>query len=250
VSEMALPTVMRFFGGFDTFGGDFVRVLYLEVLSREGPLLSRKSLMWFFGKSKERNSKRLLTELQTQTEQEFGPLAELGRLVVAASVNCLDSAKRLIRAGTEEERKEREILIFYECLYFYMHLTMRASFAVQLTRAQIEKLQGFLGPVLSSTAIGSYFVHWPDDLKHKMVGEFYEKLNQADVEYAECSRFDSPVEDQQIFRALFLHLGTTVSDLCRGETDVPLIMSFAHTAMSEGARMPIESLLAQFKAFI
>ena len=81
---------------------------------------------------------------------------------------------------------EPQILLFYEFLYFFAHLTLRSGVARGLTASQVKKFQSYLGPLLASTAVDTFFLHWSTELKAKMMGEFFEKLNDAEIEYAEC----------------------------------------------------------------
>ena len=71
--------------------------------------------------------------------------------IVQAATNCRDATKGLIQASTEKDRIEREIYIFYEFIDSFMHMTLREAF-VALNTIQMEKLQGYLGPLISSTA--------------------------------------------------------------------------------------------------
>ena len=115
----------------------------------------------------ERKVKRLFTESQTEVERMTKPLANVGLAVVKASQACSEAFKPMINVSDAKEKQQAEIYVFYEFIYFFMHLTMRSAFS-QLKEQQIERLQGFLGPLISSTAVDSFFAHWPQDLKEKM----------------------------------------------------------------------------------
>src|SRR6478736_3180021 len=117
-----------------------------------------------FGRSQERAPDRLFEETKKRVDQEYTPMGKVSLAITKAATNSRDVIKSGIEASSEKARKEIEVYIFYEFLYFYMHMTMRAA-AAQLTEAQIGKLQEYLGPLISSVAIDSYFAHWPDDLK-------------------------------------------------------------------------------------
>ncbi len=204
-----------------------------------------------FGSSKEREIKKLLTETQKRVEKEYGPAGKVGLAIIQASTNCRDAIKELVDAPTEKERLEREVYVFYEFVYFYMHLTMRHAF-VQLTEPQIRKLQSYLGPLISSVAIDSYFAHWRDDLKEKMASEFYDKLNDAELEYTECTKLASSEQGEhrltQKLQTLFMRLGSNVSNLSgHGEKDLAVIMSVADVAINEWKRIGLDNLIAGVK---
>src|SRR6266496_5920222 len=106
-----------------------------------------------YGRS-ERELKRRLAGIKKQVQAETKPLGDIGLAIVQGATSCRDVAKPLIQAPTEKDRIQREIYIFYEFIYFFMHLTIRQAFAI-LSTPQMEKLQGYLGPLISSTAIDS-----------------------------------------------------------------------------------------------
>ena len=207
-----------------------------------------------FGSSKQREIKKMLAETHKQVQEEYKPLGELGKAIIQASVNCRDAVKRLINMPSEKERQQREIFVFYEFIYFYIHLALRQAFG-NLTKEQTQKLQDYLGPLISSVAINSYFAHWPEDLKQKMTDEFYQKLNDAELEYAECTdriQFDSSKEKQErikdIFNALFLKLSFNVANLaCNDENNLALTVPVMEVAMNEWIRMRLNKLIADVK---
>jgi hypothetical protein len=204
-----------------------------------------------FGTSKQREIKKLLAETHERVQEEYRPMGELGKAIIQSSVNCRDAVKKLINMPSEKERQEREIFVFYEFIYFYMHLTMRQAFG-SLTKEQIQKLQGYLGPLISSVAIDSYFAHWPEDLKQKMTGEFYEKLNDAESEYTECTQFDSSKEGQERIkdklRALFVKLSFNVANLaCNDENNLALTVPVMDVALNEWTKMRLDKLIADVK---
>jgi hypothetical protein len=204
-----------------------------------------------FGSSRNRELDRLLSDAKKQVDREYGPMGKVGSAVIRAATNCRDAVKNEIEADTEKKRKELEIFIFYEFIYFFMHMAMRAS-AVQLTDSQILKLQSYLGPLVSAVAIDSYCAHWPDDIKKNMNREFYEKLNQAEIEYAECTRSNTGDKTEeaakQRLQALFWMLGTNVSQLARNDSkDIAIVSLVCQTAIDQWSRMELSTLIADIK---
>ena len=134
-----------------------------------------------FPSSPERDLRRKFHAIQQETEQRMRPLASIGMAIIRASEDCSREMKPFID-GDDKTRQEKKVYLFYEFVYFFMHMTMRYAFG-QLSESQIRKLQGFLGPLIAGTAIDSFFLHWPEDLKDKMRSEFYNNLNNAELEY-------------------------------------------------------------------
>lgn len=195
--------------------------------------------------------KKILTEAQKETSKKYKPIGEIVMAIVKASTNSRDAVKNLIQAPTEKERLKCEIHIFYEFIYFYMHMTMRSAFG-QLTEPEIEKLQEYLGPLISSVAIDSYCAHWPDDLKQKMTNEFYDKLNEAELEYTTCTQSDPTEQGEKQPRkkleALFMKLGSNISSLSgNGEKSLGIIVHVSELAINELTRMELNKLIVKLK---
>ncbi len=130
-------------------------------------------------------------------------------------------------------------------------MAMRAA-AAQLSEGKIEKLQQYLGPLVSSVAIDSYCAHWPDDLKKKMMAEFYDNLNNADLEYTQCARAasTSPGEAgaRERMKVLFMSLASNVSKfVCDGHTDIDVITQVFDHALNEWTAMDLGALMSEVK---
>ena len=173
-----------------------------------GPTAREKSVNLFsklFGDSKVREGRKLLAEAQTTASMTYGPLGRLSMSIVCAADSAHKELAPILGISIQAEPSEERIYIFYEFLYFFSHLTLRSAIITGLTESQIKKLQGFLGPLLASTAIDSFFRHWPEDLKEKLIDEFYAKLNDAEIEYSECDEVmseDHPFDSKTIFGKL------------------------------------------------
>jgi hypothetical protein len=174
----------------------------------------------------ERQFQRILAKAQKKTEREMRPLRNLSLAIVNASMNCLSEIKILIEAPAEKERQHAEIFAFYELLYFFLHLTMREAFNL-MSEAEIKHLQEHLGH------------------------DFYKNLNRAEIEYAECSRFDSPAppegRSEQIAERLFNCLGDNVAAVIGHEGDSGHSLLIANIAINEWTTMSLRNLVADFK---
>lgn len=138
-----------------------------------------------FGSSDEQKVRRIIDRAESETQEILEPLGNLAIAIIKASHDCSEQIKSMLNVSDEKERKEAEVLVFYEFVYFFMHMTMRSAFA-QMSEQQIAELQEYLGPLISSTAVDSFFAHWPEDMKEKIRDEFYQKLNDAELEYSRC----------------------------------------------------------------
>ena len=204
-----------------------------------------------FGRS-ERELKRRLAVIEKQVQAETKPLGDIGLAIMQAATSCRDAAKPLIQAPSEKDRIQREIYVFYEFIYFFMHITKRQAFAV-LSAPQMEKLQGYLDPLISSTAIDSYFAHWPEDLKQKITRDFYEKLNESEVEYSECAKSVMtamrlglrPVSNNPVDQALVTTLASNVANLAvDDETALAVIIPVTQAAITQWNNMRLDALVA------
>jgi hypothetical protein len=197
---------------------------------------------------REEELRRRFSEIEKQVQEQHKPFSAVSLAVVNAAKSCHNATTGLIRASTEKDRTEREIFIFYEFLYFFMHMTMRQGFA-GLSKARLEELQHYLGPLISSVAIDAYFAHWPEELKKKMLDEFYDKLNDAEVEYAECTRFDTSLEGAERWAAkfgvLFTRVAANVASLAvDDEKDSAVITFVSEKTFAEWKEMNLDVLIA------
>lgn len=156
-----------------------------------------------------RRANRIIREAEAEVARTTKPLGAVGLAIVRASQTCSEAIRPLINGPEGKEKQEAEMYVFYEFIYFFMHLAMRSAFS-QLTEQQIEGLQGYLGPLISSTAVDSFFGHWPEDLKEKIRSGFFAKLNDAEVEYSTCKELlceESPLTGNSLLSRLARNIG-------------------------------------------
>jgi hypothetical protein len=202
----------------------------------------------FFRRPNERQFEEIVDQARKKTTRQLAPLTDLGLVVVKAATNCRDGVGGFVESKAEKERQELQMFAFFEFVYFFLHLTMRTATTV-MTDEKIKVLQRHLGPFMASVAVRSYFDHWPDDTKTKMTEDFYGDLNQAEIDYAQCSVFDSPApaegRSEEIAMRLFNRVGDRVSSLLGcGPLESALI---ARLAINEWADLDIEKLVMRFK---
>ena len=165
--------------------------------------------------------------------------------IIKASHNCKEEISSMLHMSDEKEKTEIEIHIFYEFIYFFMHMSLRASFA-RLTEEQIKKMQNFLGPIISSTAVDSFFQHWPNDLKEKIQSEFYENLNDAEIEYSTCKELFSE-EKLLTGNSLFSKLAQNISNLIEDNNNPAILTAVLNVSMREFTDMKLDVLVENLK---
>ncbi len=167
-----------------------------------------------FGTPTEKDLKRKFKDIQKETEQRMRPLGNIGMAIIKASDYCSTEMKAFIDDDNNTRRQEKEVYLLYEFVYFFMHMTMRYAFG-RLSEPQIGKLQGSLGPIIVGTAIDSFFLHWPEDLKEKMRSEFYENLNNAELEYGTSKELlskDEPFTGESLISKLARNVTEAIGD--------------------------------------
>lgn len=111
------------------------------------------------------------------------PLKTLSLAIVTAA----DKSSRIITERRDGAvASTADIFVFSEFLCFFLHLTMREAFELRFQEVKMEKLRNYLGPLMSGTVVDSFFKHWPEDRKSKLRSEFFDMLNEVEVEYSMC----------------------------------------------------------------
>lgn len=116
----------------------------------------------------------------------YGPPGDLVRAIVQAAQSVREEVGPVFGYGGGGVPSEREILSFFEFLYFYIHMTLLLCVANDYTDSQTATLQDFVIPLTAATAVDSFFFHWSADRKRGLRSEFFEKFNDAEQEYETC----------------------------------------------------------------
>jgi hypothetical protein len=184
-------------------------------------------------------------------EPNIQPLENVAAAISTASINCRNVIKGMIK-GSGQERQEREILIFCELIYFYIHICMRMA-SVSISQKQLYVLKSYIRPMMSLLPIQVYYVNWPDDKKAKIASEFSDRINKADLEYTEVGNKSSDVKHgEEMFRLLYTRLtfkilqlmGTADSEYDKAANSVLEIID------SELMKMQLRNLIADVKKTI
>lgn len=85
---------------------------------------------------------------------------------------------------TQRETVECEMYVFYEFLYFFLHMTNRSAHSEHFTSDQIDKLQQAVYPLIIDVAIDSFMLQWPEKQKAYFRNQFYDNVTLAEMEYS------------------------------------------------------------------
>ena len=145
--------------------------------------------------------------------------------------------------------------IFYEFLYFFMHLMNREAHR-RLPISKLEKLQQVVAPLILPSAVNSFFGHWPQKFKDGIERDLYTKLNDAEEEYSNCKKFFND-QFQIDANALISRLAMNVLSLAgyeigSGQADgetmtlAKLIETGAMAKLVENRETPVSTLISNF----
>jgi hypothetical protein len=157
--------------------------------------------MSFFSKLFGSKQQHQLAQMREEVEKRAEPIVFLGDAIFESALVCAEAIRPQIDFPSEREREMQWVFILYEFVYFFMHMTNRAAYRVlgQDSRTRLQEELGTSIPVAVTEAICG---HWPAELKSKLVGEFFQNLNNAELEYAECKQIfsESLAEDAILTR--------------------------------------------------
>jgi hypothetical protein len=203
----------------------------------------------FLGTPQERRAKNLLKKAEAATCEVFGPLGDLGLGIVKAAWDCYQDFCRLSEVSVEGRPTEQQMLVFYEFLYFFIHVTMRGAVAHGLTQMQISNVQDFLGPLLSHTAVDTFCRHWPLELKERMAHEFFEKVNGAEADYSQCRAFMLS-EQPFVKESLTGKLSYNVAEVWGSPYNPAVMMAATTSAVNAYTNMPLDKLIREVATVI
>lgn len=184
---------------------------------------------------------RIIKNAEKKVQEKLKPLGELSLSIVRGAWDCAQGMNSMLDAPDERGKKEAEMLVFYEFLYFFMHITMRMA-SMQLTEQQIKKLQDFLGPLISSTAVDSFCASWPKNLKEKIQSEFYERLNDAELEYSTCKELFGE-KNRLTGNSLFSVLARNVAELSGNSMNPAVLTLVVSRTADTYAGLHLDSLV-------
>lgn len=188
--------------------------------------------------------KNLKQKVHKEFEAEYKPLGDIADLIINASDNCRGAIKPLIKGSDDQAKLSSEMYIFFEFIYFFMHVTLRVAKS-KLNDQQLEKLMEYLVLLIPKTAIITFIGHWPEDYKSKATSEFIDNLNKAELEYSEAKEFYS--ENGPFDRtSLFPMLTHNICDLLKESPPSNVYLTVIECSFKEFQKMNIEEKIDSF----
>ena len=126
-----------------------------------------------------------------------------------------------------------------------MHLTSRSAFSILGDEGR-TKLAKELSPLIVFSIIEGFFGHWPQNFKDGIRHDFYEKLNNAELEYGSCKEFlskDNPFTGDALLNKLALN----VAELAGRPMDQEVIVKVISVASESFAEMKLNQMMNDIK---
>lgn len=197
----------------------------------------------------ENRVEKLFRKAETETSEIYGPLGNLCGAIVTAAWSSYKGFCELLKSPVEGQPSEKQMLVFYEYVYFFTHLTLRTLVECGLNEDQISKLQNFIGPLLSRTAVDTFFRHWPLERKLRIADEFFDKLNDAEADYAECRGLMLPNSTFER-ESLMGRLSQNVAECWEDPLNPLVIIAAKHSAVKAFTQMSLAELVRHVAAVI
>jgi hypothetical protein len=191
--------------------------------------------------------KEILKEKRQPTlkdiEKAYTPCKKIGSQILGASNECYQIIKSDINITNEKQKKFAEIMIFYEFIFFYIHVTMKYA-SIVMTKEQLIKLWQYLTPFFVSAAVEAFFMQWPQERKEKISAFFYNRLNTAEIEYATAKGI---IAKTGLFEenTLCYKLGLRVAEWSNNSFDPVSIFQLSTMAVAELKKIKLIKLVTE-----
>lgn len=191
----------------------------------------------------------MLAGVRADVDAAYGPLGNLTRAIIQAANDTEHEFSPTLGIALEGTPTQQRMLVFYELIYFYAHLTLRYTVRGGLSETQIRKLREFVWPLLASTAVDAFCKHWPDDVKREIQNEFFEKMDNTEVEYSQCAVIWSK---EQPFSGtnVFSRLATNIAALLDQDRNPGTMMAVLGAAAHSFEAMHLSNKIAKVAATI
>jgi len=183
----------------------------------------------------------------TRAKKKNDLYKQLGLAVIKASYNCFEEIKQFINVKNDKDRQELEVYLFYEFVYFFMHMINRTAFT-KLSSHGIEEIHSILGPTIVETAIDTFFNHWPEEYKSKMKSEFYDKINITEIEYSKAKEIFSK-KKPFTSDSLFSILARNVSELINETTNPATMTAILKVSVDNFTEMKLEDIIKKISSY-
>jgi len=135
----------------------------------------------------------------------------LSNSIIDYSFMCTDTLKEYYDRLPKAERQRARTYVLFEFTYFWMHMANRTA-NMEIGNESRIKLQMQLGPLVIEPIVKKLFWHWFKKRRQNLISELFEKLNEAELDYANCKPL-SPEGDLYKDESIFSKLATNVARL-------------------------------------
>jgi len=207
--------------------------------------------MPFFDKRPDiaRDAEQTLHRADREVREVYGPPGQLTTSIVNGAHDVWSELADVFQYPTDGSPSEPQMYLLFELIYFFAHMTLRLAVASQYSKRQIGTLQAFMGPLLASTVVDTFFAHWPEEWKKGLRGNFFDKLNDAEQEYATCRKLVSE-QDPLSPDTLFGRVARNSCALWERDQDIDALTAVLSVATRAFAGMHLEAQVAEVKAVI
>jgi hypothetical protein len=174
-------------------------------------------------------------------EKNRSAIAELSKVIFGNSLFCAEELKDGLNCLREKDKQERWMYVLFEFIYFFMHMLDRAVYG-EVGDDERKRLLDELGLAVVNPTVETIFGDWPQSLKEGIRSEFYQHLNDAELEYSSCKELltkDNPFSD----KALFSKLAKNVAELAGRPNNPETIMQVIELAIGCWKKMHLEELV-------
>lgn len=183
-----------------------------------------------FGNPERRKAEEILRDV----ERKYQPISDLAQAILVGSFSCGEALKPHISAQIQEENAALYPAVCYEFIFFFAHLMNRNALSILGNDGRI-KLQNEIAPLIVVPAISGFFDHWPKARKEKMINDFYDDLNDAELDYSSC-RGLLPQSVEVLFKEVLEDLNS-FSENCLFAKLISRIVSLSGKSLSPEAIM-------------
>jgi hypothetical protein len=163
-----------------------IRMIPLGEDSISPTLLRAKSARRRMGHPARRITKTL--SWFNSSKKNESAMSKLSKKVFENSLFCAESLKPDLEkkfGKVSKEFQSKYFPVLFEFMCFFLHLTNRSAFA-HLGDERRNRLSNELVPATIDAMIETFFGHWPQNLIEGMKRDFYNNLNNAEMEYGRC----------------------------------------------------------------
>src|ERR1700736_4025642 len=126
------------------------------------------------------------------TEKKHEPFYLLLMAISRAANQSKEKIKPLFpKSNSREQAVQMENRVFFQFLFFFLHMVNRSAYAEGFTDNQIEQLQEGICRDIVEAIIDSPEARDPEDVTERARQEFYQKLNSTEMEYATSTKLIS-----------------------------------------------------------